>query len=215
MGIKQINTCMFLICLVVTSCVNNPYYSMSNQDKNGLLVNAILSNDMKGFDKLIDYVDINMKAYDKTPLMLAVKFKREYISRILIQRGANLELTDEDGMTALTLACVDGNESMIVNLLDGGANVNYKTPKKSPFDFHGGKTPLMILCRDKKKFEENSRLVTFLLIAGAKVNEVSADGETALDIAIKTKNTSLVDELRRNGAKTAQELNQESTNQKP
>lgn len=193
----------------MTSCVNNPYSSISKQDMDQLFFNAVLGNDRKSFDELIGFVNMDWNEHwEKSYLMVAAENNYDYISRVLIQRGADLELKDEDGKTALIIACENGSTEVIENLLDYGVDVNYKSSRKSIFGSNDGQTPLMLVCDEDIKFENRGRMISFILHAGAKVNLLSSDGETALDIAIRNKNSSTIDELRRNDAKTAKELDE-------
>ena len=48
------------------------------------------------------------------------------VVKYLVDQGANLNLTDEDGRTALHLAAKEGNVESVVALIDQGANLNMR-----------------------------------------------------------------------------------------
>ena len=92
--------------------------------------------------------------------------------RDLIDAGADLNLQDKDGVTALMYAS-DNNHLKIVRILVGaGANINLKTKDKQ--------TALMGVC-----WKGHLEVVKALVDAGADLNLQDKDGDTALVLASK------------------------------
>ncbi|KAK1470228.1 hypothetical protein CTAM01_16892 [Colletotrichum tamarilloi] len=58
----------------------------------------------------------------RTPLLLAVLYGREAVVRLLLDRDANTEATDEWGRTSLLWAIEKGDEAVVQLLLNHGAN---------------------------------------------------------------------------------------------
>ena len=59
-----------------------------------------------------------------TPLLLAAKENAADIVNKLLDRKPNVNATDKDGCTALTLACKEGYYDICIALLNAGAYVN-------------------------------------------------------------------------------------------
>jgi ankyrin repeat protein len=78
---------------------------------------------------------IDMTLIIRTPLYLAVESGNEEVVKLLLKKGANVNVTAADGSTPLH-ACVkqDGKESLLECLLNAGAHVAWR-------DMHGN-TPL-------------------------------------------------------------------------
>jgi ankyrin repeat protein len=49
----------------------------------------------------------------KTALMLAALFGHEEVAKLLLSRGANPEIADKQGNTAMSLAKAQGNQAMV------------------------------------------------------------------------------------------------------
>lgn len=86
------------------------------------LANAICKGDIETVKKFLDYgADINEKSNGMTPLMLAARYNQIDILKLLIEKGANLKLTDEKGLTALKYA-ERSNASQAVEALKAAMN---------------------------------------------------------------------------------------------
>jgi ankyrin repeat protein len=96
------------------------------------------------------------------------------IARLLLESGANLEATDEDGSTPLTLAAAYGQTDIFSFLLDRGAGINVRDKN--------GNTPLIAAACECALATMNSTydIVKILLQKGAAVNERNHEGATAL-----------------------------------
>lgn len=80
------------------------------------------------FEKGIDINDY--PKYIRSPLLLAVNYELNDIAKELINFGANLEVKDGDGMTALYNAVEMKNAELVKILIDAGADINVEVPLK-------------------------------------------------------------------------------------
>jgi len=62
-----------------------------------------------------------------TPLHYACENGNSYIVDLLINYGANVNVSDNEGFTPLHFACKNGNLEIVKSLVDDGANVNAKS----------------------------------------------------------------------------------------
>ncbi len=66
---------------------------------------AIMKGDTETVKKFIEYgADINEASNGMTPLMVAARYNRVDIIRLLLDKGANLKATNDKGLTALKYA---------------------------------------------------------------------------------------------------------------
>ena len=115
--------------------------------------------------------NLNTRRNDKcTPLMSVTQscgIYEEQLVTWLVENGANVDLQDKDGLTALHYAYKTDNSCEVVScLIKNGANINACTGNKV--------TPLM---RAAKK--GNSDVVSLLIAHGANVDLKDKDGDTA------------------------------------
>ena len=108
--------------------------------------------------------------------------------RKLVAGGANVNVAQGDGMTALHWAAERGDVSM-ANLLIG-ARANLKAATRN-----GGYTPLHVASKDG-----NAAVVRALIKAGSDVNAMTATGATALHLAAASGSADAVTALLDNGA---------------
>lgn len=106
----------------------------------------------------------------------------------LLARGASVELSQPDGMTALHWAADRGDSALTAQLLKAHADVKSVT-------VNGGYTPLQLAAR-----AGNSAVVKQLLAAGADPKTLSSAGATALHFAAEAGNADVVKELIAKGA---------------
>lgn len=105
-----------------------------------------------------------------TPLMHAARLGEYDIATELIQCGAELNTTNNDGNNALWLACFSGNLQLISLLIESGVNPDNQNDN--------GTTCLMYASSSGK-----ADVVALLLKAGANAQLKLVDGYTALDVA--------------------------------
>jgi len=142
---------------------------------------------------LIDYgSDINKKINEIgwTPLMESV-FSCRIITRhtqvlvntdivkLLVQSGADLNATNECGITALMLACVQRTHSIVSILIRAGANLDIADTNKYTALMHA-------------TFETNEAVVKDLLDSGADIHATDNNGKTALDISNIRKQLNII-----------------------
>jgi len=80
------------------------------------LAAAIAKGDVDAVKKFIEYgADVNEKSNGMTPLMIAARYNQVEIINILLEKGANLKATGDNGLTALKYAKVsNANEAVEV-----------------------------------------------------------------------------------------------------
>ena len=184
------------------------------------LIRAVKQGDIEKVIRALETVSVNTKPDGNTPLlMVAVQNRKEDIARLLIQKGADVNVTNNGGETPLINAAHRGLYPIVEMLLDAGANVNQAS--------NGGYTPLMASCgRGHSEVAKlllanganteahttnnatalidavtaNLETVTVLLDAHANVNVQCKDGTTALMIAINHDAHKIADALIRAGA---------------
>jgi len=141
--------------------------------------------------------------------------------KLFLKRGASVNLPDVGGETALHHAVEDGQIQMIRLLLAHGANIDAKneldeTPLHSlihvPYEdevpkllLDKGANPNTIskgkpLLNDAVDYGAEE-FVKLLLEKGANVNSKDAEGNTPLQIAVKSNNQSMIQLLMKYGAK--------------
>ncbi|XP_048525805.1 protein phosphatase 1 regulatory subunit 12B isoform X8 [Dendroctonus ponderosae] len=105
----------------------------------------------------------------------------------LLEKGADINTANVDGLTALHQACIDDNLDMVEFLVEQGADVNRGDNE--------GWTPLHATASCGFKY-----IAKYLIEKGADVAAVNNDGELALDIAECQRMTDLLrDEIRKRG----------------
>ena len=98
--------------------------------------------------------------------------------------GANMNVKNIDGWTALIIASTNGHTKIVAMLLEKGADVNAKN--------NGGWTALHLASQDGYK-----KIVEMLLEKGADVNAKTNNGWTALKLASQEGHTAIVEMLKK------------------
>ena len=173
----------------------------------GKIVDVLLSQ-QRGIEEGMDLQDNN----GNTALMIACRAmikglnQREYISIIerspedrlttreyrecinsLVVKGADLDLQNSEGKTALLMACQQGYHENVAFLLQKGASMNLRDNK--------GKTALITACQ--QGYHES---VAVLLEKGANMNLQDNEGKTALIMACQRGHHEIVIILLQKGA---------------
>lgn len=112
----------------------------------------------------------------------------DYVKRLL-DKGADVNVRDEDGNTALIIAISFGNSDVAEMLLKKGADVNAKNKS--------GETALMAAT---STYFYNPSLVIMILDGGADINARAEDGVTALMLAVRNNHVDAVKSLLTKGA---------------
>ena len=157
----------------------------------GQLVEYAGAGDLEVVDLLLQAevpVD-GRNTYGSTALMAAAETGRVEIARLLIDRGAAVDLGAADSWeTPLMLATVRGQEEMVGLLLDAGAAAGLR-------DRNSGVTPLIMAAA-----EGHRAIVARLLAGGADVDIGDATGWTALHHAVRKGHDDVVADLLAAGA---------------
>ena len=107
---------------------NNPDI-INNLSKEGYSVLTLAcyysNNDVASY--LIEHVkDINSKSGYGTPLMAATVKKNRYLVKLLLEKNANPNLTDQNNSTALHFSVIFNQQEIIELLMKHNANPNIK-----------------------------------------------------------------------------------------
>lgn len=118
-------------------------------------------------------VDLPTDTYDgSTPLMVAAEEGRTEVVQLLIERGANLNHTDNHGCTALINAAWYGYPKIVQLLIERDADVNHANQL--------GYTAFMLAAK------EGYKEIVNVLLQKLQINNLlveNSDGKTALDLA--------------------------------
>jgi ankyrin repeat protein len=106
------------------------------------------------------------------------------IAKLLLEHGANPNLKDDDGGTALMYATRDRSGKLPLLLLQHGADLNLKD--------NGGNTALFHAVE-----LGNDKTIQLLLQSGAKIGDVNSSGRTALDLAKRYNHKKVAELLER------------------
>ena len=110
------------------------------------------------------------------------------MSRILIEKGADVNAVAFDNYTPLIIAVIKENIEIARLLIESGANIDTGTSKE--YD-----TPLIIAVK-----KENIEIARLLIEAGANVNLVNQNGNDPLSIAVTKENIEIARLLIESGA---------------
>jgi len=111
----------FLIVLLLNACGTG----WGSDSGGGDIHAAVISGDLETVKSLIEgRADINQKEPfgGSTPLGTAITFGKNDIAKVLIDKGANLSLKNNDGSTPLHVAAFFGRVEVVKMLLEAKAN---------------------------------------------------------------------------------------------
>ena len=126
--------------------------------------------------------------YNDTPLMRAVTQEKDSTIRLLLQRGADLNLRDFQGTDALHCAVELGSVERVRLLLDSGADVNSRDNLQN--------VPLM-----NAVSAQDIPIVRLLIARGADVNARDSAEDPVLTYAIRVHSHPLIALLKAAGAR--------------
>lgn len=137
-----------------------------------LFLDGIKSGAIEDIAELMPYVDINYVGENgEFPLLLAVRRGDLAIVELLVGNGADLDMRDRFGYSAILSAAWLGKTDIIDYLLGCGEDIE-KTDAR-------GNTPLMLATMNA-----DIHSVRYLLSKGASINKVDANGWTSLMKAV-------------------------------
>ncbi|EKV57992.1 ankyrin repeat-containing protein [Brachyspira hampsonii 30446] len=148
--------------------------------------------------KLIDLgADINLptELTGFTPLMASLH--NIAIAELLIEKGADIEAKDDDGINALVYASTYNNEEMVKFLLEKGADANTVCEIENEHTDISS-TPLM-----NAAYRGNTNIINMLLENGADINYTTDFGMTALMMAASFNQFEAAKVLLENNADTS------------
>lgn len=129
--------------------------------------------------------------FGKTPIYYALLNDQDDMVRLLLEKGAKVDVRDDEGRCPLTMAAKEGKNELVKAMVKAGGNPDSKGVK--------GMTALMIYTERSDGLE----MAKFLVENGANVNARNdrAWGKTALDMALtKDGNRQVAYYLLENGA---------------
>jgi ankyrin repeat protein len=184
-----------------------PNYTYSSEYSQMLFSATVMGNISAIKTLLKRGADINSRIIDSgmTPLMMAVKVKNAQVLRYLITAGADLNLQNKEGQTALHISCILGLEDLFSILISSGANtaildtkgkaaMSYVNPVLEDTFYN------MLISSSKNKdvlllnFIKTGSLkgAKIALDSGADINARDVDGSTPLIISSKNNDSKLV-----------------------
>ena len=131
--------------------------------------------------------------HNQTVLHVASAGGCSHLAKMLLERGADADASDRDGVSPLHYAAAAGHEETASLLIDHSACLNSR-------DGHG-RTPLHLTA-----WRGRMEVIELLVAKGADLNIVDREGYSPLDLAVQGNHHDIADLLRRHGAKTAKEL---------
>ncbi|NOQ73969.1 MAG: hypothetical protein GQ574_18330 [Crocinitomix sp.] len=118
--------------------------------------------------------NLNSKdAFGNVAIVLAAEYQLKPLFDLVMKLKADVNLADNNGMTALHFAIKNGNEKMTNKLIAAGANVNAVN--------NSGETPLIMAATNN-----NSEIIAKLVEANADLSVVNNEGDTPLILAAKS-----------------------------
>lgn len=152
------------------------------------LVGLVRRDDEDGINNLLK--SNPNQACDEMAKALHVAAWKGYVSslRALLTNGCPPNFHDANGNTALILACRNGHDNIVEELLKFGVNVNKA-------NFRVRATALHWACT-----RDNIECAKMILKAGAEINAKTMSGRTPIFMAARADNDEIVDLLLRSGA---------------
>ena len=122
--------------------------------------------------------------------------------KLLVDAGANVEMKDKEGQTALMKAASNGNADVVTALLENGANVNAADNKGTNALLFALDSENYVLGDERKTLPERRlEAARRLLVAKSiNVNAQNVDGETPLLRAVRLESVGIVKALLDHGA---------------
>lgn len=152
--------------------VDNIFYQLAFEKVENYIKQKNIENGMYSF------LDVENNS-DLKKLIIGKFEEGESIAQIHIPQ---IHFQDEDGNSALLVACANGNGYLVGPFLRMGADINLKN--------NDGETALM-----HSLATESIPLIQFLIKNGANINDVNNNGVSIFDMAQELGNQSIIEEL--------------------
>lgn len=165
------------------------------------LMELVATGNMEGTEKLLMHgadVNSNSAMNKMTSLSFAAIQGREDFLVLLLDHGADLEMRNMFGHTALYSACTENQLTCATILLERGADIECIATD--------GRTPLI-----SSVVGGHLEMVSFLIEKGANVNATDFQDSTALMLAITVRSEELVYLLLNSGADKGHKNNMDGT----
>jgi ankyrin repeat protein len=166
----------------------NPYSIIKHTIKNCYFQeDETLRFVIQTFEHKDNFVVDSINERGETALHLAIKYKKKYAVKILLEKGASVNASTKGGLTPLHYAAQSGNAETAALLIEKGSSVNAAT--------NGGLTSLHYAAQSG-----NLETVKILIEKGASVNAPTEKNVTPLHYAAQSGNSELVALLIEKGA---------------
>ena len=142
----------------------------------------------KAREKIDDLDNINHKSVKDgcTALHLITESDRQVdFANELIAKGADLNITDDDGRTPLISACQFGNKAQAMNLIEKGANINIEADPDIG-------TALTLCCRNSM-----DEVAIKLIQMGADINYMDSQKQPLLDIIVRNYSSEMFERMQK------------------
>jgi ankyrin repeat protein len=151
-------------------------FNIKNNVGNTLLSCAVLDKNIPFIESLIALKeDINLDINESVPLNIAVINNNMYITKLLLDNGADVDKMSADDNTSLMLASYQHNLEIFNYILTKNPNILAKNKR--------GWNSLMWACDNSSPNESgNSEIISILIQKGSELNEKNILGETALNL---------------------------------
>ena len=155
---------------------------MSHSTKS--LLDYVKENDVENAKQRIEAGDnVNMRDYyeNRTPIFFAIKNNNAELTQLLINNGANVNVSDEECVMPLNIAINTNNTQIVKMLIDAGVKINYQ-------EMFSIGLPLTLTI-----YYNEPELTQLLLDGGADIflkNNFDSitPGQSSLDVAREKKN---------------------------
>ena len=130
-------------------------------------------------------IDVRDTANNDTPLLYGIRDGKFRVAELLLEAGADPNLTDRRGFAPVHIAVLRNDAKLVQCLLDHGAAINVRTPSD-------GRTPLMIAAA--AGFEE---MVEILLSRGADPSIADSGGKSPFERAVECHRSGVAEILKK------------------
>ena len=179
---------LIMLAATTTTAGGQDDFELEVEEPGDEMATAIDSSSVASVRRLLDKgASPNTLVYESPAMMWAIWDDRYYVVKLLVDRGANVNLPDTDGYTSLMAACSMGNQKIARLLIDKGADVN-------AVELTYGMSALQSACE-----AGDEKIVDLLLKQGADVNHIDKYGGNCLEEAACYGHRAIVEKLRAKG----------------